>query len=232
MNEQQTPKQALKAYLDNAQAQAELLADIVEKQTLYTIISGRKYLLVEAWQFLADMNSLSPKIEWSKPIVRANGTQGWETRAVLVDKDGIELSAAEIHCLRNEKGWGTRADYQIRSMSQTRAVSKLIRLKFGYIAKLAGYEATPAEEMDEDYIPAATLEQRAEINQLLKQLDRTPEQLAEAVKKLFKKEIDVTLLTESDAVHIIQFLRRKWEDRQTEEQENEQETEPEQAVSE
>ena len=43
--------------------------------------------------------------------------------------------------------WSGRDDYALRSMAQTRAVSKALRLPLGFIVALAGYEATPADEM-------------------------------------------------------------------------------------
>jgi hypothetical protein len=47
----------------------------------------------------------------------------------------------------DERNWSHRDDYALRSMAQTRAVAKALRLCLGWIMSLAGYEATPAEEM-------------------------------------------------------------------------------------
>jgi hypothetical protein len=60
---------------------------------------------------------------------------------------GQVVGAAEAECLRSERTWKGRDDYALRSMAQTRAVSKALRGPLGFVVTLAGYEATPAEEM-------------------------------------------------------------------------------------
>jgi hypothetical protein len=73
------------------------------------------------------------------------------------------------------------APYAIRSMAQTRAISRALRAPLGQIIVLAGYEATPAEEMPADEeqprpqsSPAAPVEakpeQYAEIGRLIERL--------------------------------------------------------------
>ena len=47
----------------------------------------------------------------------------------------------------HEKTWAGRDDYALRSMAQTRATSKAMRQPLGFIITLAGFDATPAEEM-------------------------------------------------------------------------------------
>ena len=51
-------------------------------------------------------------------------------------------------CTNKEKGKQYFEEYAIASMAQTRAIGKAYRNAFGWLMKLAGYEATPAEEMD------------------------------------------------------------------------------------
>jgi hypothetical protein len=50
--------------------------------------------------------------------------------------------------MRDEKNWATKPEFQLRSMAQTRACAKALRNAFAWIPVLAGYEGTPAEEMD------------------------------------------------------------------------------------
>jgi hypothetical protein len=72
---------------------------------------------------------------------------GWEARVEARTLAGQVVGAAEAECLRTEKTWSSRDDYALRSMAQTRAVSKALRGPLGFVVTLAGYEATPAEEM-------------------------------------------------------------------------------------
>ena len=58
------------------------------------------------------------------------------------------LSKAEAICSNDEPSKASYAPFSIYSMAQTRATGKAYRLALGWIMKLAGYESTPAEEMD------------------------------------------------------------------------------------
>jgi hypothetical protein len=61
------------------------------------------------------------------------------------------IGAAESMCMRDEPNWRGKPNYAIRSMAQTRAGGKAIRSVFAWVAVLAGYSGTPAEEMDESF---------------------------------------------------------------------------------
>ena len=51
-------------------------------------------------------------------------------------------------CTNKEHGKTNFDEYAVASMAQTRAVGKAFRMKIGWLLKVAGYETTPAEEMD------------------------------------------------------------------------------------
>ena len=51
-------------------------------------------------------------------------------------------------CTRDEEKWKDKLDFELRSMAQTRAISKALRLPLGFIVELAGFNPTPAEEME------------------------------------------------------------------------------------
>lgn len=70
----------------------------------------------------------------------------WEAR-VEVYKDGALIGAGEAMCSRSEGTWKERDDYALRGMAQTRATSRAIGAAARWIVTLAGYAATPAEEM-------------------------------------------------------------------------------------
>jgi len=82
-------------------------------------------------------------------VVDKPGKGGWKAfvemrRAV----DGVKVGAAEMECRWSERNWGDRDSFQVLSMAQTRAASKGYRIPLGFVMTLAGYSATPAEEMD------------------------------------------------------------------------------------
>lgn len=82
-----------------------------------------------------------------KPVVVDAGLGGWEARVEVKNAAGMTIGAAESECRWSEPTWADRDSYALRSMAQTRATSKALRQPLGFIVQLAGFEATPAEEM-------------------------------------------------------------------------------------
>ena len=122
---------------------AQALAPVIKEQKLFTNIQGREHVRVEGWTLLGTMLGVFPVCVWSRPI-----ENGWEARVEARTMSGALVGAAEASCMRDEPTWNSRHDYALRSMAQTRATSKALRLPLGFIITLAGYDATPAEEMD------------------------------------------------------------------------------------
>lgn len=121
---------------------AKALSEVLRAQNLTNRIQDKDYVRVEGWTLCGTMLGVFPVVEWTRPV-----EGGWEARVEAKTRDGAVVGAAEAECLRSEKRWKTADDYAVRSMAQTRAVSKALRAPLGFIVSLAGYEATPAEEM-------------------------------------------------------------------------------------
>ena len=122
---------------------ATVLSDLINKQELFKQIGPKKHVLVEGWTTLGAMTSVFAHVEWSRAV-----EDGWEARVVVRNAAGVSLGAAEAQCTTKEKNWKGREDFAIRSMAQTRATSKALRMPLGWIMQLAGFNPTPAEEMD------------------------------------------------------------------------------------
>jgi hypothetical protein len=136
-----------------ASEMAHELAKVVKKQKLTTRISGRDHVRVEGWTLLGTMLGVFPICQWTRKM-----ENGWEARVEARTLAGQLIGAAEAQCLRSENLWKSRDDYALRSMAQTRATSKALRQPLGFVMTLAGFDATPAEEMPHDDIidaPAA-----------------------------------------------------------------------------
>jgi hypothetical protein len=129
--------------VERATAVAESLADVIEKKQLFRQIGKKKHVYVEGWTLLGSMLGVFPVVEWTREM--ADGA--WEARVVAVTRTGETVGAAEAMCSRAESSWKSRDDYAIRSMAQTRATSKALRLPLGFVMTLAGYESTPSEEI-------------------------------------------------------------------------------------
>jgi hypothetical protein len=128
--------------IEKACHMARILKKIVDKQGLIVNIKGKDFPKVEAWQTLATMCLVNAVCEWTRPV-----EGGWEARVVVYNRSGQLIAAAEAQCCKQEFGKGKWEDYAIRSMSATRAASKAYRSNLGHIMVLAGYQATPAEEI-------------------------------------------------------------------------------------
>ena len=131
------------AVVERATRVATVLADVIKQRRLSAHIGDRDHIMLEGWTLLGSMLGVFGEVEWTRPIA-----DGWEARAVARTMSGVTVGSAEAMCTRAERTWKQRDEYAIRSMAQTRALSKALRLPLGFIVELAGFAATPAEEMD------------------------------------------------------------------------------------
>lgn len=138
-------------YMERISRVCKILVDVVEKQKLAKKLGrgDKKHVELEAWQFLGSMPWIrcSAIIEWTKEV---GDGQGWEARA-QVYRDGVIVGAGEGMCLRSESNWKAPKDYfALRSMAQSRAMSRALQGPLRFIFVLAGYAGAGAEEMPPD----------------------------------------------------------------------------------
>jgi hypothetical protein len=132
------------------------LKDFVRQQGLSVQIGDGEHFRVEAWQVVGMMLGVTAILTETKKT----GDKGWEAWAELHDRTGRKIGAGDGQCLRDEPRWRAAADHAVRSMAQTRAIGRAFRNTFGFIAKAAGYEATPAEDYEDgDGAQASTVSQ-------------------------------------------------------------------------
>lgn len=135
------------AQIEYAAKIATSLTRVIEKQVLYSNISGRKYVKVEGWELLGTFLGILPKEREVKEL--ADGS--FEASVDLLRaSDGVVVGGASALCGMDESRWSKADRYARRSMAITRAVGKAYRSSFSWIISLAGYEPTPAEEMPKD----------------------------------------------------------------------------------
>ena len=110
---------------------------------------------VEGWTTLGALLKVFPILETSKRLDRKDEII-YESRIVAKTLKGEIVGIGEAVCSDKEvvkKRDGTTYqrwddEYAVKSMSITRATSKSLRIPLGWIMVLAGYDGTPAEEMD------------------------------------------------------------------------------------
>ena len=132
----------------DAQQKADSLYAVVEKQHLFMQIHDKKYLTLEAWEILGKFCNLTATVEWVHPVELWE-SKGFEARVVVTDNEGKVVSIAESMCMSDEGNWKGKPIFQLKSMAQTRAMSKAYRMCLSFIVSLAGYSPTPYEEMSE-----------------------------------------------------------------------------------
>lgn len=123
------------------------LKELIVAKKLYANIKGKNYPLVEAWQIAGALCGIYPEVK-SLEDLSTGDTIKYRSEVVLKDAAGEIVGAGIAICTNKEQGKQHFEEYAIASMAQTRAVGKAYRIKLGWLVKLAGYEATPAEEMD------------------------------------------------------------------------------------
>ena len=128
--------------VERATETANALKDVIQQKKLFKRIGDKDHVLVEGWTLLGTMLGVFPVTVWSRQV-----EGGWEARAEARTMNGAVVGAAEAQCTRSESKWKNRDEYAIRSMAQTRATSKALRQPLGFVMTLAGYDATPADEM-------------------------------------------------------------------------------------
>jgi hypothetical protein len=121
---------------------ANELAGIIRAQNLYVKIRGEEYVLVEGWTLAGTMLGVFPVLEWSRRI-----DDGWEARTEARTLSGAVIGAAESMCVRSERKWAKAEEHALRSMAATRSTSRALRQPLGFVMELAGFKATPAEDM-------------------------------------------------------------------------------------
>jgi len=139
--------------VERASRVADALKGVLDRQGLTALIGNKRHVLVEGWTTLGAMVGVTAVPVWTKPLdgnAPEGRTFGWEARVEAHTLDGRVIGAAEAMCTRAESRWKSADDYALRSMAQTRATSKALRGPLGFVVTLAGYQATPAEEMPAD----------------------------------------------------------------------------------
>ena len=160
------------------------------------------------------MLGVFPFTVWTRKL-----EDGWEARVEARTLDGRVVGAAESMCARSERRWRNADDYAIRSMAATRATSKALRQPLGFVMHLAGFDATPADEIPEPVATAKaeptskipeehqpTREQLARIGALLLELDTRDADVDWRVKARELAGVPGEMLTKALADRLIHEL--------------------------
>lgn len=138
------------------------LKKVIIEQKLYTNIQGKNYIHAEAWVFCGAVLGVMPIVDSLEDLSTETNLKYRATISLKrVATNDIVGSGVAI-CSNKEKGKQYFDEYAIAGMAQTRAISRAYRNAFGWLVKLAGYEATPIDEMQQEGYHASE-EQKEEI---------------------------------------------------------------------
>lgn len=126
---------------------ATAVASIINDLKLFTVIKNKKYVQCEGWTTMGAMLGIFPQIT---EVIKNNDNNYIEyvAKCEVRTLDGRLLSKAEASCSNREISKQTFEDYALRSMAETRAVSKTFRICLSWIIVLRGYEPIGSEEME------------------------------------------------------------------------------------
>ena len=168
--------------LENARIAAKALASVISQKPKPVMMNEEQYLEFDDWQLCGQFYGYTVKTGDAVPV-EIDGVKGAKANADLIDfKTGAYVGGAEAYCMRDEEHWNTRPKYewrgegkdrkrvkvgdevvpwfQLASMAQTRAGAKAFRNRLAWVVVLAGYRATPAEEMTESTVRPVVEEKR------------------------------------------------------------------------
>ena len=134
--------------LQEASIAAKALRNVIESKPNKVVIEGKTFLTFEDWQTVARFYGMTVAARATNYVERGRAC-GYECHAeVILAANGQVIGAAQAECLDDEKKWRDKPMFQLRSMAQTRAQAKALRSVLAWVVVMAGYAATPAEEMD------------------------------------------------------------------------------------
>ncbi len=127
---------------------AKDLAKFIKDNKLTTNVQGKEFVNVEGWQYAGSRLGIVPIVEH---VINVSSDQEmkYQAKVTLFDlRHGVTVGAGFAVCSNKESGKKFYQEFAIMSMAQTRAIGKAYRNCLAWIIRAAGYEPTPAEEMD------------------------------------------------------------------------------------
>ena len=143
----------------NAESMLDLSKDLsrlIKEKGLSSNIQGKQFVNVEGWQFAGASLGLMPIITETTDMSKEDEIRYSAKCEVRNITTGQLMAVGIALCSNKEKTKRYFDEYAILSMAQTRAIGKAYRNLLAWLMKAAGFEATPAEEMDfakDDNIP-------------------------------------------------------------------------------
>lgn len=113
--------------------------------------NGKIYLLAEAWQYIMDLKNLRVNTvctEERVPLTNGEYRLVVSCQATIYDENNKIVSTGIMQASSDEEFLSDKPAYAVYGLSQTRAISRAMRNRYGYLARACGFEAVPVEEIN------------------------------------------------------------------------------------
>lgn len=136
------------------------LAKFIKENKLFQNIQGKEFVNVEGWQYAGSRLGILPIVE-QVTNMSTDTELKYQAKVNLLNLRTEQIVGAGFAiCSNKEQGKKFYQEFAIASMAQTRAIGKAYRNALAWIIRAAGYEPTPAEEMEyTGNMPEAKVEQ-------------------------------------------------------------------------
>jgi len=130
------------------------LTKFIDDNRLSTDIAGKKYVMVEGWQFAGSQLGLVAIPNEAQDISKEGGTEiRYKSSADVIHiATGNLVSRGFAICSNKETKKKSFDEYAVASMAQTRAIGKAYRNNLSWLIKMAGFEGTPREEITDEVV--------------------------------------------------------------------------------
>lgn len=186
---------------------ADELIKFVKANGLSVDIAGKDYLYTEAWQFIGETQmGLTQVVVSCEPVASEYPKEvKYKSVVEIFNQQGTIISRGFAFCSNLEKKKTSFEEYAVASMAQTRAIGKAYRNILAWIVKMAGYEATPYEEIDKDKMETDLGKAKMKIVKLMREQNITDStdmmsNIQQAIGKDVVENID-------DANKVMEYLR-------------------------
>jgi hypothetical protein len=136
---------------DETKHLANDLARFIRENKLFHNIQGKEYVNVEGWQYAGCRLGILPVVDELslQRDVNDEAEIKYQAKVKLLDLRTNQIVGTGFAiCSNKESSKRYYQEFAIASMAQTRAIGKAYRNILAWIIRAAGYEPTPAEEME------------------------------------------------------------------------------------
>jgi hypothetical protein len=168
-------------------------------------IQGKEFVNVEGWQYAGSRLGILPVVEELTNLSDEHEIKYKAQVKLLNLRTEQVVGSGFAICSNKENGKKYYQEFAIASMAQTRAIGKAYRNILAWIIRAAGYEPTPAEEMDylgRDEQPAKTaaVEVPKEQRPVVRPEAVVPTEDADAKPATTRQKAEILLLLNNEVI--------------------------------